>query len=298
MKSKNLQEKLDTVKARQALLQQELYLPSDFPDYQRAIPNGFLRSAMFAALGRTKRPHLTREVIASLNGTSIYYTGVRLTQDDLTLWGNLVHAARNQCLGEICVLSGYEILKMQGVTDTGPNRRVLYRQLAELNATALEIQHDGKSFSGSLIRNFYRDEELDRIVINFEPEIISIFSPAHYTRLDWDLRQKLSSAMAKWLHGFYASHSGPFPYKVETLHRLCGSEAKDVKAFERGTLTKGLKELASVSNSYGNFFNFVIADGLLYVGFDRTPIKLPERESSRRRKQFKPVSDARQRPLY
>lgn len=29
--------------------------------------------------------------------------------------------------------------------------------------------------------------------------------------------------LAQWLHGFYASHAKPFPIKIETLHRLCGS---------------------------------------------------------------------------
>lgn len=275
-----------------AALQQELYLPSEVAEYQRAVPNGFIRSALFAALPRSKRTHLTREPLASLDGITITYTGVRLSQEDLTLWGNLVYAAREQKLGHFCVLSGYSILKMQGLKDTGGNRQVLYRQLAELNATALEIRQGHKTYTGSLIRSQGRDEELDRVVILFEPEIISLFGPNQYTRVDWEMRQRLSSPLAKWLHAFYTSHKVAFAYKVETLHRLCGSGAKDIKSFQRITLTNALKEVSGVFNEYGRFFNFALHEGKLYVSQDGKPLALPDAAKTRRKRNFGP-SDQR-----
>jgi len=37
--------------------------------------------------------------------------------------------------------------------------------------------------------------------------------------------------LAKWLHSFYSTHKEPFPHKVETLHKLTASNAKDLRTF-------------------------------------------------------------------
>jgi hypothetical protein len=43
-------------------------------------------------------------------------------------------------------------------------------------------------------------------------------------------------------YSFYSSHSNPFDYKIETLWKLCGSEAKALKEYKR-TLSESLQHL-------------------------------------------------------
>lgn len=86
--------------AQQSLLQQ-LQLPL-WTETQRGVPNSLLRSALFAAIQRGKRPFLKRQLMASVENASITYTGIRLCQDYLTVWECLVHVAREQQLGNRC----------------------------------------------------------------------------------------------------------------------------------------------------------------------------------------------------
>ena len=64
---------------------------------------------------------MQRERIASLEGTEIIYTGLRLSQDHLSVWECLVHIAKAQQLGDKCVVSTYQVLKLLGKKDTGGN---------------------------------------------------------------------------------------------------------------------------------------------------------------------------------
>lgn len=37
----------------------------------------------------------------------------------------------------------------------------------------------------------------------------------------------------RWLHGFYASHAAPYPLRVAYLHKLSGSQTKQLKPFKQ-----------------------------------------------------------------
>jgi hypothetical protein len=70
------------------------------------------------------------------------------------------------------------------------------------------------------------------------------------TPIHWEQRQQLgSSSLAKWLHGFYASHSDPYAYKVKTLQKLCGSTTKDLRSF-RQSLRIALDKLKAIGFVY------------------------------------------------
>ena len=45
-----------------------------WPDTVRAVPNGFLRSALFGAIGKGRRRYMECEQIATLEGIEIRYT--------------------------------------------------------------------------------------------------------------------------------------------------------------------------------------------------------------------------------
>jgi len=65
------------------------------------------------------------------------------------------------------------------------------------------------------------------------------------------------------LHGYYSSHAKPYPVKVETLHKLCGSEA-ELRRF-RQTLGNALADVADASNFYGLLFRSELHGNLVSV---------------------------------
>ena len=77
-------------------------------------------------------------------------------------------------------------------------------------------------------------------------------------------RELDAQPLAQWLHGFYASHAAPYPMRVETLHRLCGSEANELWKFAQ-TLRKALEAVAEASAAHGEGFDYVIRDGRVAV---------------------------------
>ena len=98
---------------------------------------------------------------------------------------------------------------------------------------------------GTLVSKAFRDEDTGRYVVIFDKDMLTLYE-AGYSHIDWNQRMALGkSTLAKWLHGFYATHAKPYPYKVETLHNLCGSLDKSLRSF-RQKLKKALDELVNV----------------------------------------------------
>ena len=92
-----------------------------------------------------------------------------------------------------------------------------------------------------------------------------LFAADQFTQVEWAVRHKLDGKpLAQWLHGFYASHAAPFPLKIETLHRLCGSEAGEMWKFAQ-TLRKALDDVAEASAAHGEGFSSDIRGDLVHV---------------------------------
>jgi hypothetical protein len=117
--------------------------PTQLPqwaDSVRGVPNAFLRSALFSAIGRGPRERLQDVVIASVQGTEIRYSGLQLDQGDLDVWTMLLHLLREQPLGSSTRLTAYQMIRGLGRTDTGGNRDVLHTRLTRLNTTRLTLR--------------------------------------------------------------------------------------------------------------------------------------------------------------
>ena len=70
-----------------------------WPEPARAVPNGFLRSALFGAIAKGRRRYINGEDLAAIDGVTIRYKGERLDQGDLDVWESVLHAVRLQELG-------------------------------------------------------------------------------------------------------------------------------------------------------------------------------------------------------
>ena len=67
-----------------------------WPEPVRAVPNGFLRSALFGAIAKGRRRYINGEDLAAVDGVTIRYKGERLDQGDLDVWESVLHAVRLQ----------------------------------------------------------------------------------------------------------------------------------------------------------------------------------------------------------
>jgi len=236
-----------------------------WPAAVRAVPNGFLRSALFGAIRKGTRAYLEREEIRAQEGIRIIYTGPRLDQGDLDVWETILHIARTQALGDECTVTGYQLLKALGKTDTGSNRATLECRLSRMNATGLDVKVGKFSYEGSLIDEVYRDEISRAYVIRLNPRLRALFAADQFTMIDWSVRNSMGGQpLAQWLHGYYASHARPLPVKIETLYGLCGSEMEHMFHF-REKLRKSLDVLVGTCMDHGQLFSYEIKNDLVFV---------------------------------
>ena len=236
-----------------------------WPEPVRAVPNGFLRSALFGAIAKGRRRYIDGEQLAALDGIEIRYTGQRLDQGDLDVWESVLHAVRLQELGSQCRLTSYALLKLMGKTDTGKNRATLNKRITRLVASALTVKQGRYSYIGSLIAGAAKDEDTQEWVIELDPRLRPLFAADQFTQIEWAVRHELDGQqLAQWLHGFYATHAKPFPMKVETLLNLSGGENADPYSGKQ-KLRKALDAVAEASAAHGEGFSYDIRGDLVHV---------------------------------
>jgi hypothetical protein len=240
-----------------------------WPEAVRAVPNGFLRSALFGAIAKGRRRYIDGEQIAAIDGIEISYTGQRLDQGDLDVWQSVLHAVRVQALGSRCRVTSYALLKLMGKTDTGKNRATLHKRIERLRATALTIRQGRYSYIGGLIAWAAKDEQTQEWVIELDPRLRQMFAADQFTLLDWSVRHELDGRqLAQWLHGFYASHAKPLPMRMETLLKLAGSE-NDTPRSAQQKLRHALDAVAEAFAVHGEHFTYEIRGDLVHV--EKTP---------------------------
>ena len=215
-----------------------------WPEPARGVPNASLRGALFAAIQGKDRQYIEREKLDAPQGLEILFTGAQLNQSDLDVWEQCLHIARSHALGNRCEFTEYGFLKAIGRATGKSQKEQLRRNFARLLACGVEITHNRITYGGSLIE-YYRDENTGRYVLEINPKLIALFNAA-WTAIDWEQRKALGNRpLAKWLHGWLASHADPYPVKIESLKKWSGSKNPDVYSFKR-QLKKALNDLQAV----------------------------------------------------
>ena len=230
-----------------------------WPEPKRGAPNAVLRGALFAAVHKDRR-YMDREQLAAQRGIAIRFTGKQLDQADLDVWEQALHLARTQALGTRCRFTEKGFLKALGRQSGKSGREWLRSVFARLAGAVVELTQDGRTYGGTLLE-FYRDEDTGRTVLEINPKLAPFFGPTRWTQIDWEQRQRLrAKPLALWLHGFYASHAAPHALSVEYLHKLSGSQTKQLKHFKQN-LVRALRDLEAV----GAIRSFDIRDDLVHV---------------------------------
>jgi hypothetical protein len=242
----------------------------------RGVPNGVLRSALFGAIRRGPRTYMQARPMASMEGVTVIFTGPRLDQADLDVWEQCLQLAGQQGLGCRIQFSASGFLKAIGRNASGANHEWLKNAFRRLMSSVVEIKDGRRAYAGPLLHHWARDDETGQQIIELNPEIVRLYGPSGWTQIEWDQRQALKGRpLAQWLHGFYSTHAEAFPLKVETLHRLCGSEAEQMYDF-RKELRESFAHLAQVAGWTWR----IDEDDLAYV--ERQPSRSQQKHLNRK----------------
>ena len=196
-----------------------------WPEGTRRVPNLILRNALFG-VSKDREFYGAMRLIASLEGHTVKVTE-RLNQYDLDNLEMLLHLQREQPLGSRVAFTGHGFLKAMGRGTSGTHHKELHEDLTRLARATVEIRwtNERKSYTGSLVSGFARDEDTGTFVVTFNQDMMRLYE-AGSTQIDWEQRQQLGkSFIAKWLQVFYASHDAPYAMKVDTLREQSGSDS-------------------------------------------------------------------------
>lgn len=203
-------------------------------DEYRGVPNAILRCSMFGAIGRGKRAINMASKMASLSNYSISHSGPQLDQADLDVWEQCLHLARTSMLGHSFEVSAYKFLKAIGRPTGKSQKEWLKESLMRLLESTVTIEDGEITYAGHLIQDFLHSEKAWLYKITINSKIANLYGDDKWTLYEWKDRMALRGhPLAQWLHGFYITHAKSFGYKVETIHKLCGSNSKKISDFKK-----------------------------------------------------------------
>lgn len=196
-----------------------------WPDPAYRVPNFSLRATLFSAIGRGPRRYLQDELLAVLDDIEIRYTGERLDQGDLDVWETILQLIPSQPSPK--PLSAYALLKQQGVSDSGSNRKLLQTRLQRLREGIVTMRDRLCTDRDHLLTHVGRDEAGGAWCITPSVGLRAVYEPRQFTLADLAVRQTLrGQPLAQWLHGYYAGQIDFYPVPIAVLHRFCGSEGR------------------------------------------------------------------------
>lgn len=240
-----------------------------WPEDRRAIPNLFVRSALFNARNKNIPRHYLKDAEIYVIGDhgSITYTGEELRQDDETVWLQLIQVAKELPLGSSVEFIPYEFCKALGWSISGRSYIRLRQILTRLQATSLKAYSSqlGKGVSLSMLPRFEwydhaSNTSLKKYKVTIAEELLQLFSDNRYTRLEWEQRLSLPTGVATWLHGYFASHKENFPIRLDTIRQGSGIETSNVKHLKQ-VIETALKQLLAA----GFINSYTLAEGRIHV---------------------------------
>jgi hypothetical protein len=239
-------------RTKEQIREQQLSLFDIAPwsDDMRAMPNDWLRSALFTVRNkRTPRDMLDRQPIYHVNkDVSITYTGweLRAYDDELVLHQVLEYCKRLP-LGEPATFTFYEICQDLDWPINKSYYEKVNASLTRLQASAMQFSSErvGRLESVSLIRRFRildkGNKRKQRCQVEIDQEIVLLFAGDHYTRFVWEKYRKLSPT-ARRMFDYFATHKEPFPLPLEKFRLMCGSDSTRLKKW-REQANEAAKEL-------------------------------------------------------
>jgi hypothetical protein len=208
-------------------------LPDIFED-KRAIPNCFLRGALFGMVRKGRRGLVKDKLIFNMSHYDISFSGEDLDQNDLELWDTFIYLAKNRQVDKELRITLYDLCQQMKLTATKNNYIRLVNRAKRLAFGKVSIKANSQEYYGSLIDNVYIDTNGDgKLVIQYNKQLSPLFTDGDYTLISADTRYLLGeNQLARWLYNFYESHNKPIPFGIDFIQRLCRSDS-EIKSFKQ-----------------------------------------------------------------
>jgi hypothetical protein len=237
-------------------------------DAVRATPNAFLRTAIFAVT-QEHQPFATGQIISANGHYNVHYVGIRsdisLLHSDLDIWLAALHLARRTRWNDTIEFSAWEILQVLGKDHGGKTMQYVASRLDVLSKCVLLIvTTQGKVLlNGPLLKSYKKNIQKKQHAtyeVVMGDQLKELFAYGQYTRINWSIRYALiKKPIAKWLHGFYSTHTNPFPLTLQTISDYSGYKPKAENKL-RQNIVKALQDIADEHVARELKFTFSIED--------------------------------------
>ena len=201
-----------------------------------AIPNAFLRSALFPALDLKKsRPLLHKQQLCTVGTLEVRFSGERFDQGDLDVLSGILDISTRSDMGNVFRFSAYSLLKSLGKQTDGRRYKWLRDSVDRLFAGSVWVRdkRTKQRFFGHLIEGGIEDESTMTYAVRVNPELGVLFGFDAWSRISRAQRRVLRNATAKALHAYYSSHTRPSGHRYETLAEVVGCENKQAAGLKR-----------------------------------------------------------------
>ncbi|MDT3268710.1 plasmid replication initiator TrfA [Pseudomonas amygdali pv. morsprunorum] len=218
------------------------------PEGKRAMANAILRSSLFGVVEKGARKLEENVIKATVNGLTLkIVNGRQLDQSDFDVFLECVSRHQDTPLGSVIYFTAGNFLHAIGRPHGNSGYMWLESVLSRLATCTIELEDDKRIYRGALLQDTYRDKDTNDYVILMNPKIAVFFTGGLWTGLSLEERCRLKGKqLALWLHGNYSTQTVPFPYKVETIQKNCGSQTTQLYEFRR-TLKKALSDLSGAT---------------------------------------------------
>lgn len=208
----------------------DVFLPS-WRDAATALPNAFLRSALFSA-SSNNREALFEEPIATQGDVVVTLTGHQLCDYDRRVFAAcLNHYRDDRPLSPDdspvwVTLSFYQFAQDLGIA-YGANVHVAIRSsLVRLAAAHLRVRISRRDIPLPKLIDVAFDEVgagigSDRVAFRIFESMANLFGPAEWSAVPQPALTDYSG-LAAWLASFYSTHAKPYPLKVADIYRYTG----------------------------------------------------------------------------
>lgn len=222
-------------------LLQSKFIPQHSPT-QLISPSAFFVSPLFCVRSKRapRKDWVTFEMVAAPTDLTLKYRGPELRQSDGLVFMALLNLARDVQVGQHVSFSPEELCHAVFGRYDGPARKSLKEHIHRLQSALVEFSE----FTVQLCLRFSHSSK-GPWKVALDEDIVRLFSQVRHVWLELQQRKSLPEGLATWLYGFIESQSSLIPTSVETLHRLCGSEAS-TKSF-----TDSLRETLHVLANQG-----------------------------------------------
>ncbi|WP_244103924.1 hypothetical protein [Burkholderia ambifaria] len=240
----------------------EVYLPS-WSAMARALPNAFLRSALFSA-GRSVQADNAKllasgsiclvagKEIATFKNMTLTFSGYGLCQFDRQVYSTCLDYYREiplcleESLGHVRT-TFYEFARRMGNEYSVKAHRAIRASLLRLSFAQIRIRYERMNIEvPKLLSVTFQDGESaedfkgsDILLLRVTTSVAELFGPGSWTAVDNEAAGY--DGLRGWLASFYAGHARPQWLRVDLLHRLSGYVSN--KRNFKGSLLRALEKL-------------------------------------------------------